>query len=243
MAAAELGALADLLSEAVSSGSVDKMASAVKTVEAAEKGDKARPSRSRGEGGRGAAAGGDGDGDDAASAKAEDGIEWRTNWEPTTLLPDSLDAKSLAQDELAEAARALARSEEGFRRRKAVAAHAAIPEQEITPEVKRDFRILRLRGVMDPKRFYKGTDEAKIPKRFQWGTIVEGPTEYFSSRMTKGERKQTFTEEIMSDDAIKTYRKRKFKDIQTEAQKHVARKGKQPKRNQRKRTSHRGYKG
>ena len=85
---------------------------------------------------------------------------------------------------------------------KAIKAHALLPEQEITPEVKRSFRLLNLRGVMDPKRFYKSSDQSKIPKRFQWGTVVEGPTEFYSSRMTRKTRKETFTEEILGDGEV-----------------------------------------
>lgn len=33
---------------------------------------------------------------------------------------------------------------------------------------------------MDPKRFYKSADHSKFPKYFQFGTVVEGPTEFYS---------------------------------------------------------------
>lgn len=33
---------------------------------------------------------------------------------------------------------------------------------------------------MDPKRFYKSADQTKFPKYFQFGTVVEGPTEFYS---------------------------------------------------------------
>ena len=48
--------------------------------------------------------------------------------------------------------------------------------------MKRDLRLLRLRGVMDPKRFYKSADQTKFPKYFQFGTVVEGPTEFYSGQ-------------------------------------------------------------
>lgn len=41
-----------------------------------------------------------------------------------------------------------------------------LPAVEITDEVKRDLRLLRLRGAYDPKRFYKSFDETKFPKHF-----------------------------------------------------------------------------
>jgi hypothetical protein len=41
-----------------------------------------------------------------------------------------------------------------------------LPAPKITDELKRDLRVLRLRGAYDPKRFYKSFDNAKFPKYF-----------------------------------------------------------------------------
>lgn len=41
-----------------------------------------------------------------------------------------------------------------------------LPAVKITDEVKRDLRLLRLRGAYDPKRFYRSFDETKFPKHF-----------------------------------------------------------------------------
>jgi hypothetical protein len=49
-----------------------------------------------------------------------------------------------------------------------------------TLQVKRDLRMLRLRGAFDPKRFYKSADATKFPKYFHMGTVVEGPTDFYS---------------------------------------------------------------
>ena len=173
--------------------------------------------------------------------KSEEGIEWRTNWEPTVDLPSGLDVATATQETLEDTL--LAVNEAKLLKQKAARDYSSIPEQEITPEVKRDFRVLRLRGTMDPKRFYKGSDESKIPKRFQWGTVIEGPTEFYSSRIARRDRKQTFTQEILGDSEIAAYRKRKFKSLQDEAQKSATKQGKQVKRKQRKKSLHRGYKG
>ena len=86
----------------------------------------------------------------------------------------------------------------------------------MTPELKRDLQILKLRNVLDPKRFYKREDKgkAKFPKYFQVGTIVEGNTEFYSSRLTKKERATTITGEVMKDLTGRDYYKRKFNEIQ-----------------------------
>ncbi|RAL60193.1 hypothetical protein DID88_000815 [Monilinia fructigena] len=75
-----------------------------------------------------------------------------------------------------------------------------MPKTVVTPELKRDLQLIRLRNVLDPKRFYKkDSARAEVPEYSQVGTIVEGPTEYFSSRLTNKERKQTFVEQVLAD--------------------------------------------
>lgn len=42
------------------------------------------------------------------------------------------------------------------------------------------------------------------PSKFaQLGTVIEGPTEFKSARLTKKERKNTLLEEVMSDAKVK----------------------------------------
>ncbi|KAF9180121.1 hypothetical protein BGZ51_006435 [Haplosporangium sp. Z 767] len=91
-----------------------------------------------------------------------------------------------------------------------------LPQQVLTPELKRDLQILKLRNVLDPKRFYKRAEKgkAKFPKYFQMGTIIEGNTEFYSSRLTKKERATTITGEVMKDLTGRDYYKRKFNEIQ-----------------------------
>ncbi|KAG0204935.1 hypothetical protein BGX28_003277 [Mortierella sp. GBA30] len=91
-----------------------------------------------------------------------------------------------------------------------------LPQQVMTPELKRDLQILKLRNVLDPKRFYKREEKGKpkFPKYFQVGTIIEGNTEFYSSRLTKKERATTITGEVMKDVTGRDYYKRKFDEIQ-----------------------------
>ncbi|KAJ2467508.1 rrna-processing protein fcf2 [Coemansia sp. RSA 2322] len=84
----------------------------------------------------------------------------------------------------------------------------------LTPELKNDLRVLQLRNVLDPKRFYKKDAGAKkIPKYFEVGTIIEGPTEFYSSRMTKKERRTTIVDELLADKQARDYFKRKVNEI------------------------------
>ena len=91
-----------------------------------------------------------------------------------------------------------------------------IKPMEMDEKLKRDMKLIELRNYMDPKRFYKRAD--KPGKIVGIGTIVESSSEYFSSRLTKRERKQSFVDEILSDDSFKRYAKKTFLQIQTEKQ-------------------------
>ncbi|CAO3614426.1 unnamed protein product [Mucor hiemalis] len=46
------------------------------------------------------------------------------------------------------------------------------------------------------------------------GTIIESPTEFFSARMNKKERKATIVDELLASDDQKQYYKRKFNEVQ-----------------------------
>ena len=55
-----------------------------------------------------------------------------------------------------------------------------------------------------------------MTKILHTGTVIEGPAEYKSSRMTNRERKQSIVEEILADKKIRDYSKNKFLEIQSE---------------------------
>lgn len=88
----------------------------------------------------------------------------------------------------------------------------------MTAELERDLKIIKMRGAIDPKRHYRKDDSKELPKYFQMGTIIEGPTEFYSSRLTRKERKQTILEELMQDDKRKKYLKRKYLEIDVKKQ-------------------------
>lgn len=72
-----------------------------------------------------------------------------------------------------------------------------------------------MRGVLDPKRHYKKEGSKPLIAEFsQVGTIIEGPTEYFSARLTNKERKRTFTEEILSAESASGRFRNKYGEIQ-----------------------------
>ena len=81
----------------------------------------------------------------------------------------------------------------------------------ITPELKRELLLVKMRGAIDPKRFYRSADGGKtLPKYFQMGTIVEGAGDSGSNRLTKRERKGSMLQELMSDETIRKRAKTQF---------------------------------
>ncbi|KAH6795280.1 hypothetical protein C2S51_036266 [Perilla frutescens var. frutescens] len=91
-----------------------------------------------------------------------------------------------------------------------------MPAQTITPELKKDLQLLKLRSVIDPKRHYKKGDSRSktLPKYFQVGTVIESASEFFTGRLTKEERKATIADELLSDTTFHQYRKCKVREIE-----------------------------
>ncbi|KAH9221879.1 putative rRNA-processing protein fcf2 [Leptodontidium sp. 2 PMI_412] len=88
-------------------------------------------------------------------------------------------------------------------------------ETNLTPELKRDLQLLRMRDVLDPKRHYKKDNKKQqVPEFSQVGTIIEGPTEYFSSRLLNKDRKRTLVEEVLAGEKASGRFKSKYNEIQ-----------------------------
>mmetsp|Transcript_13122 Transcript_13122/g.38574 ORF Transcript_13122/g.38574 Transcript_13122/m.38574 type:complete len:182 (+) Transcript_13122:52-597(+) len=112
-----------------------------------------------------------------------------------------------------------------------------IDRAEMTRELKDDLQVVQMRDVIDRKRFYKSSDykKGKLPDRVQVGTVIEGPTEYTSGRLTRKERKSNMVAELMGDETTRKYAKRKFLEVQHDTQRGGKRdlrmkaKGKKPK--------------
>lgn len=90
-----------------------------------------------------------------------------------------------------------------------------LPKTDLTPELKRDLQLLKMRSVLDPKRFYKKDSKRDaVPEFSHIGTIIEGPTEYFSARLNNRERKQTLTEQVLESEKHTQRFKSKYHEIQ-----------------------------
>ncbi|XDG00529.1 hypothetical protein ABKA04_000144 [Annulohypoxylon sp. FPYF3050] len=90
-----------------------------------------------------------------------------------------------------------------------------LPKTDLTPELKKDLQLLRMRDVLDSKRFYrKDSSRSLVPEFSQVGTIVEGPTDFFNGRLTKKERKRTLLEEVLETEDVTRKFKSKYGQIQ-----------------------------
>jgi seryl-tRNA synthetase len=61
---------------------------------------------------------------------------------------------------------------------------------------------------------YKRSGTFKLPEFSQVGTIVEGPTEFFSSRLTNKERKKTLVDEALEEEARSGKLKKRYQEVQ-----------------------------
>lgn len=73
-----------------------------------------------------------------------------------------------------------------------------------------------MRSVLDPKRHYKKDSSKALTTEFsEVGTIVQGPTDFYSSRLLNRDRKRTLAEEVMaSEDANGRFRN-KYNQLQS----------------------------
>lgn len=87
---------------------------------------------------------------------------------------------------------------------------------EVTPEIERDLRMIRLRAYMNPNKFYKRDDFAskKLPEHFQIGTVIAGVGE---KSLKRKERHNTITGEILANEEVRKYAKRVFDEVQGKA--------------------------
>lgn len=90
-----------------------------------------------------------------------------------------------------------------------------MPKTVVTDQLKRDLQLLEMRSVLDPHRHYKkDSRKGKVPTFSQVGTVIEGPTEWYSGRINKKDRAKNFVEEAMTTERDNGRFKRKYAEIQ-----------------------------
>jgi Fcf2 pre-rRNA processing len=83
-------------------------------------------------------------------------------------------------------------------------------------EVQADIALLRNRNYLDPKSFYKSSDVQSGKRRsiVQVGTVIEGAAEFYSSRLTKKEKRRNVTDEVLADTSLSGYVQNKYRSMQ-----------------------------
>ena len=93
-----------------------------------------------------------------------------------------------------------------------------MPRTTLSTGVKSDLHLLKLRSVLDPQRHYRSEAiRPSVPQFSQLGEIIQGPTEYLSTRLPRKERKRTLVEEVLANEQFTSHFKRKY--IETQASK------------------------
>ena len=72
------------------------------------------------------------------------------------------------------------------------------------------------RAALNPAAFYKKSAQ-RLPEYFQVGTVIQGATEFYSSRLSKQQRGRTFAEELLNDADVKFTLKKRFTKLQVGA--------------------------
>eukprot|EP01099_Mayorella_cantabrigiensis_P006069 TRINITY_DN5010_c0_g1_i1.p1 TRINITY_DN5010_c0_g1~~TRINITY_DN5010_c0_g1_i1.p1 ORF type:complete len:181 (-),score=38.27 TRINITY_DN5010_c0_g1_i1:110-628(-) len=81
---------------------------------------------------------------------------------------------------------------------------------------KKELKILELRDVIDPTRFYK-KGISRTLENFQVGTIISGPADYHQQLPRKA-RAQTLAEELLKDQEIKKSITKRFSKLNEQNQ-------------------------
>ena len=91
---------------------------------------------------------------------------------------------------------------------------------DLNTENKQLLKAIELRRFLGPTNFYKKSDyEEYKPKFFQVGTILSNPFDTSEKKLQKQEKKQNILEEMIHDDNLKNYTRRKFLEIQNQKEK------------------------
>lgn len=99
-----------------------------------------------------------------------------------------------------------------------------MPAVQMTKELDRELKVIRMRHLLDPKRFYKresnllGAKSALAkrgqPAYFQIGTIVDSPLDGLTNRVPKKMRKKSIVDQLLVDEESKQYLKKRFNQVQ-----------------------------
>ena len=86
----------------------------------------------------------------------------------------------------------------------------------LTPRLKHDLKLLKMRNALDPSHHYKNSDMGQgFPRYFQEGRVVAGHADFYASRIPHKAQKQTLVDELLSDQQLHSYQQKKFRELQS----------------------------
>ena len=92
-------------------------------------------------------------------------------------------------------------------------------KQDVNPELQNDLAILQLRKFLNPKSFFKSSENKNLPKYYQVGTIIEGGDDFVGGRLKKKEKKNSVIDLFLKEDGDLKFSRKRFLEIQKEKQK------------------------
>jgi len=89
-----------------------------------------------------------------------------------------------------------------------------LPRAKITPELEKELLAIKLRGNIDPKRFYKGTDSKKLPTHFHVA-VETGGGSAVAGYHAQGESKRgvSLLDSVLRDSQAQDWTYKKFQEV------------------------------
>jgi hypothetical protein len=89
-----------------------------------------------------------------------------------------------------------------------------LPATPVTPEIEKDLKVLSMRGAIDRKRHYRGSEQPGKSKYFQMGTVISDAAGFYGDRLTRKQRPQSLVDTLLKDVDSQAYFKRKYNQLQ-----------------------------
>merc|ERR1712151_1076101 len=93
-----------------------------------------------------------------------------------------------------------------------------LPKRKITPELAKELKAIKLRGVADPKRFYKANDSNALPKYFTIATEVGGGMAPAGEKATVHDvhprKGRSLLDSMLRDEKVNEWTRRREQDVQ-----------------------------
>mmetsp|Transcript_92138 Transcript_92138/g.168966 ORF Transcript_92138/g.168966 Transcript_92138/m.168966 type:complete len:257 (-) Transcript_92138:45-815(-) len=86
-------------------------------------------------------------------------------------------------------------------------------KQQLTPELEKELKALKLRGSVDPKRFYKANDSKELPKYFHVAYEVGGGLAPAGEKPVAQKRGRSFLDEILHDSKVSEYTYKRLSEV------------------------------